>query len=145
MRLFVGDDWAEDHHDVEVMDGAGKVLARRRLPEGVAGIAQLHGLVGQYLAAAAPGSYLALSHSTMDQLPPRMVAAGLEMYQRAAQPLYPRTRAEVERFFAGLELVPAQPGGDPSVGFVGAWGAEDPAAADSDGSRILYCGVGRLS
>ena len=48
MRLFVGDDWAEDHHDVEVMDEAGKVLARRRLPEGVAGIAQLHGLVGAH-------------------------------------------------------------------------------------------------
>ena len=27
MRLFVGDDWAEDHHDVEVMDEAGKKLA----------------------------------------------------------------------------------------------------------------------
>ena len=49
MRLFVGDDWAEDHHDVEVMDEAGKVLAKRRLPEGVAGIAQLHGLIGRYL------------------------------------------------------------------------------------------------
>jgi S-adenosyl methyltransferase len=101
------------------------------------------GLVGQYLAAVAPGSYLALSHATMDQIPPRMVAGALEMYQRAAQPLYPRSRAEVERFFAGLELVPARPGGDPSVGFVGGWGAEDPAAADSDGSRALYCGVAR--
>jgi transposase len=49
VRLFVGDDWAEDHHDVEVMDEAGKVLARRRLPEGVAGITQLHELVGRYL------------------------------------------------------------------------------------------------
>ena len=39
MRLFVGDDWAEDHHDVELMDQAGRVLARRRLPEGVAGMA----------------------------------------------------------------------------------------------------------
>jgi S-adenosyl methyltransferase len=103
------------------------------------------GLVGQYLAAVAPGSYLALSHATMDQIPPRMVAAALEMYQRAAEPLYPRTRAEVERFFDGLELVPAQPGGDPAVGFVGGWGAEDPAAADSDGSRALYCGVARRS
>jgi len=46
VRLFVGDDWAEDHHDVEVMSEAGKVLARRRLPEGVAGIAQLHALIG---------------------------------------------------------------------------------------------------
>jgi transposase len=49
MRLLVGDDWAEDHHDVEVMDAAGKVLAKRRLPEGVAGMAELHGLVGGLL------------------------------------------------------------------------------------------------
>jgi hypothetical protein len=49
MRLFVGDDWAEEHHDVEVMSEAGKVLARRRLPEGVAGIAQLHALIGAHL------------------------------------------------------------------------------------------------
>jgi transposase len=49
MRLFVGDDWAEDHHDVEVMSEAGKVLARRRLPEGVAGIAELHALIGVHL------------------------------------------------------------------------------------------------
>jgi hypothetical protein len=33
--LFVGDDWAEDHHDVELVDEAGTVLARKRLPEGV--------------------------------------------------------------------------------------------------------------
>ena len=49
MRLFAGDDWAEDHHDVEVMDGAGKVLARKRLPEGAAGMAQLHALIGQFV------------------------------------------------------------------------------------------------
>jgi transposase len=49
VRLFVGDDWAEDHHDVELMDAAGRVLARRRLPEGVAGMARLHELVGQQL------------------------------------------------------------------------------------------------
>ena len=49
MRLFVGDDWAEDHHDIEVMNESGKVLAKRRLPEGVAGIAQLHELIGRYL------------------------------------------------------------------------------------------------
>ena len=47
--LFVGDDWAEDHHDVEVMDGGGRRLARARLPEGVAGIARLHAMVGGQL------------------------------------------------------------------------------------------------
>jgi transposase len=47
VRLFVGDDWAEDHHDVEVMDESGKVLAKKRLPEGIAGMAQLHELIGR--------------------------------------------------------------------------------------------------
>lgn len=47
MRLFVGDDWAEDHHDVELMDGSGRRLAKARLPEGVAGMSRLHALVGE--------------------------------------------------------------------------------------------------
>ena len=33
--IFVGDDWAEDHHDVYVMDADGARLASRRLPEGL--------------------------------------------------------------------------------------------------------------
>jgi transposase len=47
--LFVGDDWAEAHHDVEVVDEVGRVLARRRLPEGVAGLAALHALIADHL------------------------------------------------------------------------------------------------
>jgi hypothetical protein len=47
--LFVGDDWAEAHHDVEIVDEEGRVLSRRRLPEGVAGVATLHGLVADHL------------------------------------------------------------------------------------------------
>lgn len=47
MRLFVGDDWAEAHHDVEVMDGSGRRLAKARLPEGVTGMARLHAMIGE--------------------------------------------------------------------------------------------------
>jgi transposase len=47
VRLLVGDDWAEDHHDVEVLDPTGRRLARARLPEGVAGIARLHAIIGE--------------------------------------------------------------------------------------------------
>lgn len=43
--IFVGDDWAEEHHDVHVMDQAGKRLASKRLPEGLAGIRALHELL----------------------------------------------------------------------------------------------------
>ena len=46
--IFVGDDWAEDHHDVYLMDEAGKRLASRRLPEGLAGIRQLHELIAAH-------------------------------------------------------------------------------------------------
>ena len=47
--LFIGDDWAEAHHDIEIEDEAGRVLARRRLPEGLAGITMLHELVAEHL------------------------------------------------------------------------------------------------
>jgi transposase len=51
--LFVGDDWAEDHHDVEVMDSRGRRLAKARLPEGVAGVARLHAMIAEHLEPAA--------------------------------------------------------------------------------------------
>jgi len=47
--LFVGDDWAEEHHDVELQNEAGRVLGRAKLPEGVAGIARLHAMIGAHL------------------------------------------------------------------------------------------------
>lgn len=47
--LFIGDDWAEEHHDVELQDEAGRVLGRAKLPEGVAGIARLHAMIGEHL------------------------------------------------------------------------------------------------
>jgi transposase len=49
MTLFVGDDWAEDHHDVEILDDTGMRLARARLPEGMAGMTRLHGLIAEHL------------------------------------------------------------------------------------------------
>ena len=48
MCCFAGDDRAEDHHDIELQDEQGQVLARARLPEGIAGITRLHALIGQF-------------------------------------------------------------------------------------------------
>jgi transposase len=81
MRLFVGDDWAEDHHDVEVMDEAGKVLAKRRLPEGVAGIAQLHELIGRYLGEDADAGEVVVGIET-DRGPwvTALIAAGYAVF-----------------------------------------------------------------
>jgi len=86
MRLFVGDDWAEDHHDVEVMNEAGKVLARKRLPEGVAGMAGLHELIGRHLGEDADGAEVAVGIETDRGLwVAALVAAGYTVY--AVNPL----------------------------------------------------------
>jgi hypothetical protein len=109
----------------------------------VAPAADPWGLVATYLAALAPGSYLALSHGTADGLPPRAVAVGREEFAKSTGSIFLRPRAQVERFFGQLELVPPYQGGEPGICYVGAWGAVEPELADSEGSRVLYCGVGR--
>ena len=86
VRLFVGDDWAEDHHDVELMDAAGRVLAKRRLPEGAAGMARLHELTGQHLGDDPDAAEVVIGIET-DRGPwvAALVAAGYTVY--AVNPL----------------------------------------------------------
>ena len=78
---FVGDDWAEDHHDVEVQDGTGRRLARARLPEGVAGIARLHELIAGVVAEEAEPGQVAIGIET-DRGPwvAALVAAGYRVF-----------------------------------------------------------------
>lgn len=101
------------------------------------------GLVARYRDALAPGSYLALSHITDDNQPPRPVQAIRDVYANATENIHFRTKADVERLFAGWELLPPYEGADAAVTWIGYWGAEDPEAADSDGSRWSYAGVAR--
>jgi hypothetical protein len=101
------------------------------------------GLVARYMAAVAPGSYLALSHGTGDKIPPSTLEAGRQAGAKVTEKAHLRSKADVERFFDGLELVPPYPGADPVVTYVGLWGAEDIEAADTEGSRGIYCAVAR--
>ena len=101
------------------------------------------GLVARYVRDLPSGSYLVLSHVTDEKTPPISVRVAEEMYARASERIYFRSRADVARFFAGLELVSPGPPTPAAVVHVGEWGADDPALADTDGSHWLYCGVGR--
>jgi len=51
--VFVGHDWAEEHHDVHVEDEQGRRLATARLPEGIAGVARFHELVAPFAGGPA--------------------------------------------------------------------------------------------
>ena len=44
MNVFCGVDWAEDHHDVALVDGDGQLIAKRRITDDAAGFAELLGL-----------------------------------------------------------------------------------------------------
>ena len=78
MVLYVGDDWAEDHHDVQLMDESGERLAARRLPEGVAGVTALHELVAQH--AAGPGDVVIGIETDRGPWVSALVAAGYHVY-----------------------------------------------------------------
>jgi transposase len=81
VRLYVGDDWAEDHHDIEVMNEAGKVLAKKRLPEGAAGMSQFHELTGRLLPEGTEDAEVVIGIET-DRGPwvAALVAVGYTVY-----------------------------------------------------------------
>jgi len=84
--LLVGDDWAEDHHDVEIQDETGRRLGRARLPEGSAGITQLHGLIGRFLPEdAAPEQVVVGIETDRGGWGQALVAAGYQVF--AVNPL----------------------------------------------------------
>ena len=102
------------------------------------------GLVARYLEALAPGSYLALSAPTADHMLAGKVERIAEVYATSTAPAATaRTRAEIARFFAGLEIVPPFQDAPPDLTSAGLWGCEDSDAAESDGSRSFYVAVGR--
>lgn len=99
-------------------------------------------LVAQHMAPLAPGSCLALSAPTADHKVGWKVDRVVAEYAHTPAGInQPRTKAEIERFFTGLEFAAPYGGAQPGVTFVGLWGCDDPDAADDDASRWFYAGV----
>jgi len=48
MDVFCGIDWAEDHHDIALVNRDGKLLARRRISDDAAGLAELLALLAEH-------------------------------------------------------------------------------------------------
>ena len=81
--IFVGDDWAEDHHDIHVMDDNGTRLASRRLPEGLPGIRAFHDIVASH--APDPAQVVIGIETDRGLWVNALVAAGYQVY--AVNPL----------------------------------------------------------
>lgn len=126
----------------------GKTLDLSR-PVAVSLMALLHfvpgdvyGLVNSLMAPLAPGSYLAMSHVTTDfddgADDPDGMGRLLQVYVDRGIPVRPRTRAEVERFFDGLEIV------EPGVEVIHRWRNEGIEHPHNHDKRVsLYGAVGK--
>jgi transposase len=79
--LFVGDDWAEDHHDVEVQDEQGRSLKAARLPEGMDGMTRFHELVAACLPEdAEPDQVVVCIETDRGPWVRALIAAGYQVY-----------------------------------------------------------------
>ena len=93
-------------------------------------------LVAQLRDALAPGSYVVISHGTIDGQPPH-VAEAMEHYVQTTADFQPRSHAEVLGFFDGLELI------DPGLVHVPRWRPDDPRDAGHAERIAVYGGAGR--
>jgi S-adenosyl methyltransferase len=96
-----------------------------------------YGLVGQLLDAVPSGSYLALSQVASDIQAEQMAEAAKRYNRLARETQRHRDRAEVARFFDGLDLV------EPGLVRVPEWRPASEAEASSPAG--LWGGVGRKS
>ena len=76
--LFVGVDWGEAHHDLCLLDQDGRVLAACRIPDGLAGVGELHGLVAAH--AKQPGEVAVGIETDRGLLVGALLAAGYQVY-----------------------------------------------------------------
>jgi hypothetical protein len=101
-----------DLRDVDEVLGQARQTLDFNKPAGPMFVGVLHhildsedpaGIVGRYPSALAPGSYLAISHST-DEFSPEKVRANAEVADNSGTVLIPRSRDAILRLFNGHEL-----------------------------------------
>ncbi|AOS64815.1 SAM-dependent methyltransferase [Actinoalloteichus hymeniacidonis] len=118
-------------------------------PVGLLAVAVLHyvsaeddpaELLARYLAPLAPGSLLAVSHTTIDALPPAQAAEMRRLLNSTSSPVTHRTRAELAALLSQVDLV------EPGLVWTPQWrpdGPDELLAAEPERSGT-YAAVGRI-
>lgn len=96
-----------------------------------------YGVVESLLHALPPGSYLALSHVTGDYAPETWGQI-VQTYREKGMSAQVRSRAEVQRFFTGLEMVP------PGLELVSRWRPGEAPVEFTDRAVSCYGAVARV-
>ena len=81
MTITCGIDWAEQHHDVAVLDPDGRLLARRRINVGMGGFTELVGLLAELAGGAQEALAVPIAIETdKNLLVVALQAAGFTVY-----------------------------------------------------------------
>jgi O-methyltransferase involved in polyketide biosynthesis len=102
----------------------------------VADEAKPHQIIAEYRDHMAPGSYLVITHGTMEEDPAGERDKADEVYRQASSQLHIRPLADVRRFFDGFELV------EPGLVWINEWRPE-PGTAPSGRAQSMRGAVGR--
>jgi S-adenosyl methyltransferase len=102
----------------------------------IADEAEPHQVIAQYRNHMAPGSYLAVTHGTLEEDPAGEGARAEGVYRQASSQLHVRPLADVLRFFDGFELV------EPGLSWIAEWRPE-PGTAPTGRQHSMRGGVGR--
>ncbi len=95
-----------------------------------------HKIIAEYRDHLAPGSYLAITHGTLEDDPAGEGEAAEGVYRQASSQLHVRTLPDVLRFFDGFELV------EPGLAWIAEWRPE-PGTAPTGPQHSMRGGVGR--
>ena len=127
----------------EILAGAARLLDFSK-PVAIMLVAVLHmlrdeedpgGIVDRLMAAAAPGSFLVISHLASDVQQEAMAEMGRRLNQSMTQQFTMRSRARVTAFFDGCTLL------DPGVVLTHQWRPDSEADAETPG--VLWAGAAR--
>lgn len=95
------------------------------------------GIIRQYLHATAPGSYLAISHASLEGNEPERAEGATEQFQRRVSDFAMRTRAEIAGLFDGVDLV------EPGVVYLPEWRPDEGDDVGDAAWTSTFAGVGR--
>jgi hypothetical protein len=128
-----------------VLTGAARTLDFRQ-PVAILLIGVLHfvpdaadpyGIVARLMDATAAGSYLVIGHGASDIRADAVPEMTRRYNERSSAPITLRTRAQVARFFDGVELV------GPGLVPLSQWWPPDQVDAGAASGVIGYCGMAR--
>lgn len=77
--IYLGLDWAEEHHDLALLDGDGTLLGELRVGDSMVGVSQIHELVGQH--EDDPSQVAVGTESVQGLVPRALAAAGYAVYE----------------------------------------------------------------